>query len=61
MVRPTASLFDATPGLVGPHLSSEQSWQHPVLSGRFGCDAASPLGRVDLGGTRPSLVLERGA
>ena len=41
--------------------SPKQSRQHPMLSGRFGRDAPAPLGRVNLGGAQPPLVLERGA
>lgn len=32
-----------------------------MLSSRFGRDTAAPLGGVDLGGTHPPLMLERGA
>ena len=32
-----------------------------MLFGCFGHDPASPLGRVDVGGTPPPLMLERGA
>ena len=44
-----------------PATSSEQPRQRPMLSSRFGRDTAAPLGGVDLGGTHPPLVLERGA